>query len=340
MLLQKSLVKLLSTSGASSMRLWGKIKGTNSDYFVAEGTLEGGEAAEEGAGEAAEARGTGVNKFVYWVANSPLAEWTQLPDIKPSDIINSRGIKHSFSGDVNAKIFTNPFYFDKESLYLRCQIARISQSTTLVPKGLMKFVDETGEREIEPNVGEEDAPVQKPTTQAMCSLDMWLHTLPSILKQGRVKHARGEPIEEGEEEESIQKREVTKDPWEPMLKSVTKDAKTRGGMPAWILRSHNMKSTSQDARPGKPVQCYGCVVVKSLWWPGAMSLYNQGRILQLYVGDGQKLEPEGMTYYPVNPPVMIDEKDEVPVQAEPNPTEEKAAEPEPVPAAGNGEEVP
>jgi hypothetical protein len=59
MLLQKSIKELIGKSGASSMRFWGKIKGTKSDYFVVEATQEGGE-AEEG-GEAAEPRGTGAN---------------------------------------------------------------------------------------------------------------------------------------------------------------------------------------------------------------------------------------------------------------------------------------
>lgn len=126
MLLQKSLVKLLASSGASGMRLWGKIKGTKCDYYVAEGTLEAGEGGEEGSTEAIEPRGTGVNKFVYWVCNSPLDAWTQLPDLKPSDIKNARSIKHTFSGDVNAMIYTNPFYFEKEAVYLRAQIARIT----------------------------------------------------------------------------------------------------------------------------------------------------------------------------------------------------------------------
>lgn len=56
---------------------------------------------------------------------------------------------------MNAKIFTNPFYFDLEKLYLRAQIARITSSTTLVPKGLFRFVEETKEREIEDNIPEE-----------------------------------------------------------------------------------------------------------------------------------------------------------------------------------------
>lgn len=37
MLLQKSLQAHIVASGATSMKLWGKIRGTKSDYFVAEG---------------------------------------------------------------------------------------------------------------------------------------------------------------------------------------------------------------------------------------------------------------------------------------------------------------
>ena len=138
MLLQKSMQKLVATCGASSLRLWGKIRGTQKDYFIAEGT---GGAAEEGEEpvEGVEARGTGVNKFTYWVCNGPMGAWTQLPDCKPVDLENARSIKYNFSGNLDQKIFTNPFYFNTEKVYLRAQIARISHSTTLVPKGLHKF---------------------------------------------------------------------------------------------------------------------------------------------------------------------------------------------------------
>ena len=57
------------------MRLWGKIRGTEKDYYVAEGKVE---AADDGAGgdpplaEDAEARGTGVNVYVYWVTNNAM----------------------------------------------------------------------------------------------------------------------------------------------------------------------------------------------------------------------------------------------------------------------------
>lgn len=85
MLLQKSLKNLVTKSGASQAKLWGKIRGTEMDYFIAEGVLEAGEAAEGGeeGAEPMEARGSGVNKNVYWATNSPIDEWTLLPDLKP-----------------------------------------------------------------------------------------------------------------------------------------------------------------------------------------------------------------------------------------------------------------
>ena len=50
--------KLIVSSGATSLRFWGKIKGTERDYFIAEGTQEAGEPAEgEESTEVVEPRG-------------------------------------------------------------------------------------------------------------------------------------------------------------------------------------------------------------------------------------------------------------------------------------------
>ena len=116
MLLKKSIVDLVSKTGASQARLWGKIRGTKKDYYIVEGHVEKGEGDEEadpdaegrGAGNALEIKG--INEYVYWAANNAYGPWTQLPDLKPKDIMNARGIKHTFCGDLDAKIFTNPFF--------------------------------------------------------------------------------------------------------------------------------------------------------------------------------------------------------------------------------------
>jgi len=74
LILQKSLKGLVASSQATFIRFWGKILGTEKDYYVVEGSAP---AAEDGtpASDDMEARGTGVNQFAYWVANSPEGPW-------------------------------------------------------------------------------------------------------------------------------------------------------------------------------------------------------------------------------------------------------------------------
>lgn len=94
MLLVKSIRNLTISSGATQVRLWGKIRGTERDYYILEGTVEAKEGGEEEPAEGVpkiegfEARGNedGLNKSVYWASNSPLQVWTMLPDVRPSDI--------------------------------------------------------------------------------------------------------------------------------------------------------------------------------------------------------------------------------------------------------------
>jgi radial spoke head protein 4/6 len=114
--------KLAGESGASKLRFFGKIRGTDNDYYVAEGEVEGG--GEEGAeGEEKpadfEPNGTGVNKFTYWVSHQSFGAWSKLPDLLPKDIIAARSIKVLLTGDLERSICTNPFFFGKEKHYLR-----------------------------------------------------------------------------------------------------------------------------------------------------------------------------------------------------------------------------
>lgn len=71
MLLMKSLKQLAISSGAESIRLWGKIHGSQKDYYIAEGSKFEGNQIEEAPADF-EARGSGVNKLVYWACNSSL----------------------------------------------------------------------------------------------------------------------------------------------------------------------------------------------------------------------------------------------------------------------------
>ncbi len=85
---------------------------------MAEGVYEGGGDDDEKPADF-EPRGTGVNKYVYWVTNSPLESWTQLPDLYPKDIHAARNTKVKLTGNLDRQIITNPFFFGKEKHFLR-----------------------------------------------------------------------------------------------------------------------------------------------------------------------------------------------------------------------------
>lgn len=90
------------------MKLWGKILCSGKDYYVAEGVAEGGDDGELPPN--VEPRGTGVNKLTYYVTNDLLQEWNELPLVTPEHIQQARKIKYLFTGDLEAKVTTNPHF--------------------------------------------------------------------------------------------------------------------------------------------------------------------------------------------------------------------------------------
>mmetsp|Transcript_17403 Transcript_17403/g.29285 ORF Transcript_17403/g.29285 Transcript_17403/m.29285 type:complete len:333 (+) Transcript_17403:13-1011(+) len=178
-LLQKSLKRLAVLSGASQLKFFGKMLGTVSDYWVAQGTLDFQEEDEETPGT--ESRGKGVNSTVFWVTDSLLSDWIQLPDATPETIQIARMIKKVLTGNLNATIDSNPPFPGKERHFLRAQLARIQHATEICPKGIYEIDEETQEikmAEEPPALGFEE----------FKSLENWAHQHPIILKAGRCSH--------------------------------------------------------------------------------------------------------------------------------------------------------
>lgn len=81
-ILQKSLKRLAILSGAVTLKFFGKIYGVEKDYWVAQGELDFQEERQTKE-STLEARGTGVNKTVFWVTDNLFMDWIQLPDAIP-----------------------------------------------------------------------------------------------------------------------------------------------------------------------------------------------------------------------------------------------------------------
>jgi len=229
-LLQMSLKKLMNVSGASELRFWGKIYGTKSDYYIAEGK-GGTEIDIETMPEDFEAKGNpGVNNLTYWATSDLLGEWVELPDILPAQLDIARKIRRLFTGNLEEKIYSNPHFVGQEKHLLRAQIARIYHATTIVPKGKFEGVED------EPQEIADTEDWVHPKTMELASLDSWVHHPQNILKANRLTHMTPVVPEDEEEltEEDLLNAILEKDPMVDRIRAIDGDAPLPGFKTAWV----------------------------------------------------------------------------------------------------------
>ncbi|KAL9653657.1 hypothetical protein ABK040_009134 [Willaertia magna] len=204
----KSLVR--KNKDINSIRFFGKIYGTQKNYYVVETEQKKEEENEEentkedGKEKEIPKEEEGTNKYIYYVSNSVGGEaetWTKLPDVTPEIIQKSRLIKKFFTGNLKASVTSHPPLNLPEIYLLRAQIARISHSTTLAPLNFMTIP--SGDEE-EDDVTEEipnNMTIAKPELPPVekneefqeklkefniSVLGNWVNVLPTILSsQGR-----------------------------------------------------------------------------------------------------------------------------------------------------------
>jgi hypothetical protein len=265
--LSKAVKRLAILSGASHLRFWGKIYGTQKDYWIVEGLLDTQE--EERQSYDQEKRGEGVNKHVYWVNDNILEDWVQLPDLLPEHLQVARMIKHIITGNLNSTIDSNPPFPGKERHYLRAQIARITHGTMLIPKEYIKV--EEDDNGVPREVFSED--YQVPGTEELRSLESWTHRHGMILKAGRLTHMQPPGFEElaDEEKEAFDKLKE-KDPEGERFKAANEDAPVEGYKSAWLSKVVGDPQPYAQAPPKEGNTTYAVNVIKSLRWPGSLTV--------------------------------------------------------------------
>jgi radial spoke head protein 4A len=169
-----------------------------------------------------------VNTYVYWVTDSLFADWIQLPDVQPEQIVVASMIKRCFTGNLNANIESSPPFPGKERHFLRAQLARITHATEICPKGLFEIADEeTGEVKMAdepPALGVEEAK----------SLEAWSHQQPIILKTGRCTHMAPVGMPEADQEEYLAK--LAEEEKVERFRAIQEDAPIQGLEFAWITK--------------------------------------------------------------------------------------------------------
>ena len=105
-----AMAQLKQAHGLASIRLFGKVLGTTSDYYVVEGKHATPPTPTPPSKNPSEPElpGAGLNECVYFVASGAAGAFEQLPDVLPEQVAASFRIKKLFTGDLDAPVARTP----------------------------------------------------------------------------------------------------------------------------------------------------------------------------------------------------------------------------------------
>ena len=341
-ILTNSIRNLSAKLQAGFLKFFGKIYGMEKDYYIVQASdYDSPEENKEGEEKEKDPKmenrkEDGVNQYAYFVTNDLTGDWVELPDVTPDQIIGSRLIRYTFTGDLERNIYTNPYFNGQEKHYLRCQISRIYHGTKLVPS-INHYNIEDPENPFKAFVlNEKPRPFKH---EDLINLKTWIHYPPSILKQGRVSHFIEAP--EDADPEEFKKKQMELDPFEKRIKPVTEDNLIQGAsqisnikITPWKLTQYmeeniyvnpyikllDEKAPDFDPAEQKENKCdYSLICVKSLIWPGAYNFYFDKNCYFFYFGNGLKFSdiPQKGSFVYKSFPILPNDLDDLPDQPEP-----------------------
>lgn len=182
---------------------------------------------------------------------------------------------------------------------MRAQIARIFAATNIAPKGLFEISEETNEMKFT-----EEFTI--PQTEELRNLETWCNVEQSILKVGRTTHisSLGKSAEEAEEELNKLNDE---DKADERFRGINEHTPVVGMETAWVSKvagdtqQYNLIPNAFKKQEG--TTSYAVNVLKSLRWPGAVTVSKGGKFTNVYVGFGQKrVDP---SFNPTEPPELM-----------------------------------
>lgn len=357
-----ALKHLVDTHPLQHVRFWGKILGTEQNYYVAEVEYREGDEEEEEEEEPEEEKEedaqpekdedeeegeeheedvvpkpdfkpppvvpkednkTGANKKTYFVCNDPGKVWIKLPQVTPAQISGARQIKKFFTGRLDAPVITYPPYQGNESNYLRAQIARISAGTHISPLGFYQFDEEEEEEE------EGEARDHFVTNQDFEGIAVRELIDPSM--SNWVHHVQ-HILPQGRCSwwNPVQKNEdEAEEDEEEEEKEEPDEPEPEVGPPLLTPLAEDEEVNGMPAwstcLSSNLVPQYAVAVVKSNLWPGASAFALEKKFENVYVGFGHKYSQEN--YSPPPPPAILEEfpsGPEITEAEDPTPEEEAA----------------
>jgi len=301
-----AMASLKAEHGLKKVRFFGKMLGTEADYYVVQGfkaapTPPADAPAAEGV--PVEPSGTGLNTLAYFVSTDVSMPFVPLPDVTPEQVVAAGQIKKYLTGSLDAPVRCFPPFPGNETNFLRAQIARISAATVLVPAGKYKL-DEESESTPQPIIEDPEYEAKDPKEMAEGG-DSWVKLGMGILKIGRCTNPpKPEPKED--EEEAAEEEELEEEVAALLPASEDKPLGELAllepvVLDAWSFKLHNAKGAA-------------VAIAKSARWPGAYSAVTKSTFANVYIGYG--VEASATPFTPQPPPEILAEAAELEEQAE------------------------
>ena len=308
--IRMAMKKILIENDCEFLRFFGKIYGSKSDYYIIQGLLK--TYPMKNPPVHVESKGNeGINRYTFWVSNSVLESWYELPEITHEQLVISRRFKYMLTGDLNRKVKSFVSFPGKEMHLLKCQIVRILHSSCIVPKGYYKM-SENFKDQLEGKVTEIDEEFKSPSFDEMKAPEgeNWVHEHAYIYPSGKVidpsveaqvdrlkgiNEDEGYKVKEGEGENV---NEIDLKYWK---------VKVVGDQ---II--HNRTN-------GDPIT-HAVVLIQNRRWPGTLTVWKEEKFANIYVGYG--IKAIGENYYPTQLMKIDKDPEDLEEHKEPNPEKE------------------
>lgn len=323
--IQLAMKKILISNNCSYLRFFGKIFGTKSDYYILQGIQK--QYPMQNPPVHVETRGNeGINRYTFWVSNSILESWHELPDITHEQLQASRLFKYHLTGDLNAKVKAFRPFPGKEMHLLKCQIVRILHSSNIVPSGYLK-TSENFKDQLEGKVTEVSDEYTPPSFDEIKApeVDKWIHEEAYIFPNGKV-------IDPSIENQVERMKSISEDEGYKVKEGEGENA-NEVDKKYWKVKVVGDQMVHNRAE-GEPI-IHAIVLIRNMRWPGTLTVWKEGKFANIYVGFGIKATDS--PYSPTQLKRIDNDPEDANEQREPNP-EKEPPKPEEVKEGEEGEE--
>lgn len=314
--LRLAMKQLLLDNNCEFVRFFGKVYGIESDYYIIFGVLK--DYPMQNLPKHIESRGNeGINHYTFWVSDSLLEKWEELPDITHEQLVISRLFKYIFTGDLASKVKSFVPFPGKEMHLLKCQLVRILHSSFIVPNGYLRISDKYKEP-LDNKITEfNDEEFKMPAFEDLKNpeSDAWVHEFAYIYPNGKI-------INENQETEPIERLKAINADSGYTIKEDAPEGEEANmiDMRFWKYKVIGDQIVYPSKEDSSVMTSHAVILIQNERWPGTNCVVKGNKFFNCYVGFAYKKVDE--SYYPTQLNTIDKDPDDTKEKPEPNPAKE------------------